>query len=68
MELFEADKHGLQSLWEVPREKQRVQMILFQAIADSTELSAKEVDGIIQAIDSMLTAEKVTAPKADQAL
>ncbi len=68
MELFEADKHGLQSLWEVPREKQRVQMILFQAIADSTELSAKEVDGIIQVIDSMLTAEKEPAPKADQAL
>lgn len=68
MELLDADKLGLKSLWESPRERQRVQMILFQAIADSTELTAKDVDAVINTIDNMLTSEKLEVPKGDQAL
>ena len=68
MELLDADKLGLKSLWDTPRERQRVQMILFQAIADSTELSAKDVEAVINTIDNMMTSEKIEAPKKDSAL
>lgn len=68
MELLDVDKLALQSLWQLPKERQRIQMILFQAIADSTDLSAKDVDNVIQAIDTMLTAEKLQPITGDQAL
>lgn len=68
MELLDADKLALKGLWDLPRERQRIQMILFQAIADSTDLTAKEVDSVINAIDTMLISEKLESSKGDQAL
>lgn len=67
MEIMESDKLGLKSLWDLPRERQRVQMVLFQAIADSTDLTAKEVDAVIETINNLLSTEKLEAPRKDQA-
>ena len=64
---MESDKLGLKSLWDLPRERQRVQMVLFQAIADSTDLTAKEVDAVIETINNLLSTEKLEAPRKDQA-
>lgn len=68
MELLDVDKTALQSLWQSPKERQRVQMILFQAIADTTDLSAKDVDNVMGALDNLLAAEKMSVPQKDQAL
>lgn len=68
MELYENDKHNLRKLWLNPVEKQRVQMCISQAIANGSDMLAKDVDSVLNQLDLILEEEEAEETKPDQAL
>jgi hypothetical protein len=68
MELFDSDKDVLRELWQMPLERQKVQLVLYQALAHSTTLAAKDVEQVFDAITDLLEQPETTPPKRDTAL
>lgn len=58
MELHEENLIALKGIWSDEKERQNAKIVLFQAIANATELTAKETDDIFYELDQLLKDEK----------
>lgn len=68
MELYDNDKHSLRLLWLNPVEKQRVQMCITQAIANGSDMTAKDVDTVLNQLDLLLETDEPVEPRPDPAM
>jgi hypothetical protein len=68
MELFESNLSVLRTLCSKPKQKQSLQMLVYMAIANTTELPAKEVESILAEMERLLELEEENQPKPDQAM
>lgn len=65
MDLFDETTVALKGIWEKETERQNAKIVLFKAIADSTELTANECDQVFAELDRLLLKEEgadVTRP------
>jgi hypothetical protein len=68
MELFESNLSPLRALCTKLKQKQSLQMLVYMAIANTTELPAKEVEQVLAEMERLLELEETHTPKPDQAM
>lgn len=68
MELYENNLIALRAYMASKKDRQNLQMVIYKAIAESTDLTAKDVDNVLQAIDRLLEVEEEIKPRPDPAL
>jgi hypothetical protein len=68
MQIFEKDKLGLQTLWRNDKERQRAQLILIEALSNSTELTAKNIQLVFEQLDLILEEQTEEVELKDRAL
>lgn len=68
MELFDENLEDARTIWQSPARRQNFQMIIYKAIAASTDLPAKEVEEVIAEIGRILEIEEKDAPRPDPAI
>lgn len=62
MELREENLLKLRDLWTNATDRQNAKIVLFKAIAEATELTAKQTDDIFFTLDQLLKEEKEEKP------
>lgn len=67
MELLENDKHALRLLWSDPKERQRIQLCILQAIANGSDLSVREADSVLEQLELILEPEEEEKSRPDPA-
>jgi hypothetical protein len=67
MLLFESNLQPLRSLCLKPKQKQSLQLVVYQAIADTTDLPAKEVEKVIERLEQLLEERADELPQPDPA-
>ena len=68
MELFETNLAPVRAFCAQAKSKQSLQMIVYTAIANATDLPAKDVEAVLTQIEQLLEVEEVQAPKLDAAM
>jgi hypothetical protein len=68
MELFESNLTPLRSLVVKLKQKQSLQMLVYQAIANTTDLPAKDVEQILAEMERLLEADEEEATRPDPAM
>jgi hypothetical protein len=68
MEIFESNLTAVRTLWQKPRARQSLQLVIYQAIAENTDMTAKDIEQVIQGIDQLLQEEEVQETRHDPAL
>ena len=54
MDIYEENKIQLKAIWDSEHDRQHAKIVLFAAISEATELTAKECDAIFVALDHLL--------------
>jgi hypothetical protein len=67
MLLFESNLQPLRSYCLKPKQKQSLQLVVYQAIADTTDLPAKEVEKVIERLEQLLEERAEETPQPDPA-
>jgi hypothetical protein len=62
MDLYEENTLALKDLWVSERDRQNAKLVVTVAIAQATELTAKETLDVLSALDRILLAETPDAP------
>ena len=62
MDLYEENTLALKDLWVSERERQNAKLVVTVAIAQATELTAKETLDVLSALDRILLEDKPDAP------
>lgn len=68
MEIFEKNKMTMRTIWAIPEERQNIEILLFETLANSTNLSAKDVNNFFIQLDSLLSTKLVETEEKDRAL
>ena len=68
MELFETNLAPVRAFCSKPKHKQNLEMIVYMAIANATDLPAKDVEAVLSQIEQLLEVEETQAPKLDAAM
>ena len=68
MHITEADKETLRNLCVDPQSKQRLHMLIYQAIADATDLPGRDIEQVFQHLDNLLELPEATKSRRDPAL
>ena len=68
MELFETNLAPVRAFCAKPKQKQSLQMLLMTAIANATDLPAKDAEAVLTQIEQLLEVEEAHVPKLDQAM
>jgi hypothetical protein len=68
MELFENNLQPLRSLCLKSKHKQSLQMLVYQAIANATDLPAKDVERVLAELERLLEVEEESVARPDPAL
>ena len=68
MELFESNLQPLRSLCVKPKQKQSLQMLVYMAIANTTDLPAKDVESVLAELDRLLETEEDSVSRPDPAI
>lgn len=63
MDIFEETKAPLTHIWKNDQQRQATKMVIIQAIANVTELTAKEADSITDELDRMLAETDEPTPE-----
>jgi len=58
MDLFDETKQELVGIWEDEKERQNAKVVLFSAISNATELTARDTEAIFVELDRILLQEK----------
>jgi hypothetical protein len=62
MDLYEENTLALKDLWVSERDRQNAKLVVTVAIAQATELTAKETLDVLSALDRILLEDKPDAP------
>ena len=68
MELFESNLQPLRTLCTKPKQKQSLQMLVYVAIANTTELPAKEVEAVLAEMERLLEVTEEVVSRPDQSM
>ena len=68
MELFDNNLAPLRTLCLKPKDKQSLQMVVYKAIANTTDLPAKQVEDVLAELERLLEVEPEMEKRPDQAL
>lgn len=68
MHITEADKSELRNLCLNPQSKQRLHMLVYQAIADATDLPGRDIEAVFNHLDTLLEVEEAPKTRRDPAL
>jgi hypothetical protein len=67
MELFESNLQPLRSLVVKPKQKQSLQMLIYMAIANTTDLPAKDVENVLAEMERLLEVTEDEQSRPDPA-
>lgn len=62
------NKFHLQTLWRSQVERQNVQLVLTEALANSTDLTAKNINLVFEQLDVLLAEKESEVPLKDRAI
>jgi len=68
MELFESNLQPLRSLCVKPKQKQSLQMLVYMAIANTTDLPAKDVENVLAEMERLLEVTEDEQSRPDPAI
>jgi hypothetical protein len=68
MELFESNLQPLRSLIVKPKQKQSLQMLVYMAIANTTDLPAKDVENVLAEMERLLEVTEDEQSRPDPAI
>ncbi len=68
MELFESNLQPLRSLVVRPKQKQSLQMLVYMAIANTTDLPAKDVENVLAEMERLLEVTEDEQSRPDPAI
>jgi hypothetical protein len=68
MELFESNLQPLRSLVVKPKQKQSLQMLVYMAIANTTDLPAKDVENVLSEMERLLEVTEDEQSRPDPAI
>jgi hypothetical protein len=68
MELFESNLQPLRSLVVKPKQKQSLQMLVYMAIANTTTVSAKDVESVLAEMERLLEVAEDEQSRPDPAI
>jgi hypothetical protein len=68
MELFESNLQPLRSLVVKPKQKQSLQMLVYMAIANTTDLPAKDVENVLAEMERLLEVTEDEQSRPDPAI
>jgi hypothetical protein len=68
MELFESNLQPLRSLVVKPKQKQSLQMLVYMAIANTTNLPAKDVENVLAEMERLLEVTEDEQSRPDPAI
>ena len=54
MDIYDENKIQLKAIWDSEQDRQHAKIVLFAAISEATDLTAKECDAIFAALDQLL--------------
>lgn len=63
MDIFDETTFGLKSIWTNDKERQNAKLVILQAIAEATTLTAKDANAVLAELDHMLLTEKEEGKK-----
>jgi len=68
MELYETNLSVVRNTWNDNKSRQSFQMVIYKAIANSTELSAKDVEEVLTEIGRLVETEIESTTRPDPAM
>jgi len=68
MDIFDHNLEPVRALWQVSPSRQSLQMIIYKAIASTTDVSGKNIEMVLKEIDNLLEVEVAQAPRRDSAM
>jgi len=68
MELYETNLSVVRNTWNDNKSRQSFQMVIYKAIANSTELSAKDVEEVLTEIGRLVETAEESTTRPDPAM
>ena len=68
MELYETNLAAVRTVWSDRKAKQSFQMLIYKAIANTTDLPAKEVEEVLAEIGRLVEQEEESTTRPDPAM
>lgn len=68
MDIFDQNLEPLRTVWQFPASRQAFQMVIYKAIATTSDLPARNVESILAEIGNILEVEEAPKTRQDTAL